>query len=193
MPKSNYRLATFLTLAAMCCGELEAKGKHPKTESAPTQDQIAIDSHIAAAAGPITRFVVTRHYDRTYVYAEREASQPLTLIDITDPSHPRVLSKPTLPIPSGDLLSVAGTAALTWSAATAKASPQTIRLLDFSDPAQPKVSKQFDNVTAVEKLPTGVILLANADGIWILSQHFADDPAVEDRYAKKVIYGESIY
>ena len=34
---------------------------------------------------------------------------------------------------------------------------------------------------------------ANADGIWILQQHFALDPEVEKSYAYKVIYGESMY
>ncbi len=39
----------------------------------------------------------------------------------------------------------------------------------------------------------GVILLANPDGIWILSQKLADDPDGDEQYAKKVIYGESRY
>jgi hypothetical protein len=53
------------------------------------------------------------------------------------------------------------------------------------------VTKQFDNVTAIQNVSGGVILLANTDGIWILSQHFAEDPAVEKSYAYKVVYGIS--
>jgi hypothetical protein len=64
--------------------------------------------------------------------------------------------------------------------------------MDFSDPAHPKVTKQFDGVTAIEKIGN-IILLANGDGIWVLSQRLAEDPAVDKRYANKVIYGESMY
>jgi hypothetical protein len=36
-------------------------------------------------------------------------------------------------------------------------------------------------------------MLANGDGVWIVSQHLADDPEEDTRYARKVIYGESMY
>jgi hypothetical protein len=65
--------------------------------------------------------------------------------------------------------------------------------MDLSDPASPKVTRQFDGVTAVEKLSSGLILLANQEGVWVLSQHLADDPKMGERYARKVIYGESMY
>jgi hypothetical protein len=173
---------------------LNAKDKHPKAKPAPPQDQIVVESQIANADGPVTRFVATRHYDRSYIYAEREAGKPVTLIDVTNPTHPLVLSQATFPVPAGNLLAVAGTAALAGDAAAEKApAPQTIRIMDFSDPAKPRVTKQFDNVTAIQNVSGGVILLANTDGIWILSQHFAEDPAVEERYARKVVYGESMY
>jgi hypothetical protein len=163
-------------------GELAAKDKDPKTGPAKSQDRIAIEAHIAFSDGPVTHFVATQHYGRSYVYAEREAGKPVTLIDITNPAHPRVLANTSLEAPSGSLLVVDGTAAPV----------QTIRLMNFSDPANPKVTKQFEGVTAVEKVGR-LTLLANGDGIWILSEHRAVDPSVDERYAKKIIYGESMY
>jgi hypothetical protein len=59
--------------------------------------------------------------------------------------------------------------------------------MDFSDPAHPKVTRQFDGVTAVERTH-GLILLANPEGIWILSEHLAEDPEVEAEYARRVVY-----
>lgn len=185
MRKANYRLATILMVAAVSGREGHAKAR----------DQIVIESRLTVAAGPITRFIATRHYGRSYVYAVRAAGLPVTLIDVTDPSHPRILSEAALPTPSSSLLAVVGTAALAGDAsAAAPAAAQTVRLMDFSDPNQPKVTKQFDNVTAIDTVQAGgITLVANSDGIWILSQHFAEDPAVEQRYAKKVVYGESMY
>ncbi len=184
MRKSNTRLATVLLVAAVCGWKLQAKDKH--------QDQIEIESHVAVGPGPVTRFIATRHYGRTYVYAVRGAGQPVTLIDVSDAKHPRILSEASLSTASSNLVAVAGTAALTSDASVARAA-QTIRLMDFSDPAQPKVTKEFDGVTAIESVSGGLTLVANAEGIWVLRQQLAEDPAVEERYAKKVVYGESMY
>ncbi len=183
-------LTPILVLASLCGTEAVAKDKHPKPEN---KDQIVVDAHLPVAGGPITRFVATHHYDRLYVYAERESGQTVTLLDVTQPAKPQILSEVAFPQSGAvNLLTVAGTAALSSDvkAEIKPATPQTLRLMDFSDPANPKVSKQFDRVTAVENIGGGVILLANADGIWILSQKFAEDPEEERRYAEKVIYGE---
>ena len=194
MRTANYQLTTILIAATMGASTVQAKDKHPKADSAQPQDQIVVEAHVANADGAITRFVATRHYNRSYIYVERAAGQPVTLLDITNPSRPEVLSKAAWPAPSGDLLAVAGTAALAGDAPVEKAATsQTIRIMDFSDPANPKVTKQFDRVTAIEKAAGGVILLANRDGIWILSQHLAEDPEAEKRYARKVLYGDSMY
>jgi hypothetical protein len=182
MKTGKMRATVALMATAAAGGELAAKDKHPKAAPAQPQDRIAIEAHIAFSDGPVTHFVATQHYDRSYVYAERGAGKPATLIDVTNPSHPRVLANSSPEAPLGDVLLVDGEAA----------PAQTIRLMNFSEPKNPKVTKQFEGVTAIEKVGR-LTLLANGEGIWILSEHRAQDPSVEDRYARKVIYGESMY
>ncbi|HEX4134179.1 MAG TPA: hypothetical protein VHY84_06115 [Bryobacteraceae bacterium] len=186
-----WTVTLFIVIAGI--PRLSAKEKHKP--AAPPQDQITVEAHIAVPGGPIARFTPTRHYDRSYVYAERGPGQPVTLLDVTKPAEPRILSQvASSNLASGNLVVVAGTAALSTSAPeAAKPVPQTIRLMDFSNPAAPKVTQEFTGVTAVEKLSNGLIMLADANGIWILSQHLADDPEMDERYARKVIYGESMY
>jgi hypothetical protein len=181
----NRRMAAILIGVAVSACEIEAKKKDPKPQAAAPQDQIVIDAHLPFTSGPITRFVVTEHYNHSYIYAEREPGKPVTLIDATKPGQPVVLSELT----SGSLVAVAGTAALETDAVPAAQSsrPQTIRIMDFSDPAHPKLTRQFDGVTAVER-SRGLILLANPEGIWILSEHLALDPAVEAEYAHRILY-----
>ena len=178
------KITSLLILAALT---LYAKDKHSN------QDEITVDARLSITDGPITRFVATRHYDRLYVYAERATGKPVTLIDVTNSAKPRVLSDSSVPAPSGTLLAVAGTAALAGDSAAPAPTNQTLRFIDFSNPTAPKVTRQFDHVTAVENVTANVILLANPDGIWILSRHLAEDPGVEERYARKVVYGESMY
>lgn len=172
----------------MACYPLAAKDK---TKKASPQDQISVDGHIATSGAPIVRFIATQHYGRTYVYAERGAGQPTTLVDITKTTQPVVLSQ----LDAGSLVAVTGTSALTGTAPTAPAAAVSgnIRIMDFSDPANPRVTRQFEGVTAVEHLGNGTILLANGEGIWVLSQHFASDPQEDERYERKVLYGDSAF
>lgn len=196
MRVSGYTAIALLLIAST----VSAKDKHKK-HSATDQDQISVAAHIAVPGAPILNFVATHHYDRSYVYAERGPGQPITLLDITKPDHPVVLSQfdtgamPADAQSATNLVAVAGTAAIstTAPAETGKPATQSIRLLDFSDPANPKVTKQFDGVTAVERVSSAVTLLANAEGVWILTSHLAEDPEEVERYARKVIYGESMY
>jgi hypothetical protein len=185
-------MATFLS-CAMGAVTLNAKTKHHHDE--PDQDQIAIQSHLQLAGAPITGFIATQHYSRSYVYAERGAGNPVALIDVTDTAHPVVVSEIPMAVGSSALLSVAGTAAIAGqSSASKEPAPQSVSIMDFSNPAQPKVTKTFDGITALERVSNGsVILIANKEGVWVLKQHFALDPKVEERYAREVVYGQSMY
>ena len=61
--------------------------------------------------------------------------------------------------------------------------------MDFSDPRNPKVAREFTGVTATSRDDRrGLIFIANGEGIWILQQHLAADPEVEKAYANYVLY-----
>jgi len=120
-------------------GQLAAKDK-PKQPNASPQDQISVSGHIIVSGGPILRFIATQHYDRSYVYAERATGQPITILDVTKPNQPVIVSQFDASSGTTNLVAVAGTAALSGtavtpvnsSADTAKPSVQTIRLMDLS-------------------------------------------------------------
>lgn len=176
----------------------QAKTKKAKPAAKDPQDSIEVVGHIAATGSPVTHFLFTQHYSSYYLYAEHQAGQGVTMIDVTKASKPAVLADmPTaLPGSSDNLSIVAGTAALVTSEPAPAAAPaaQTIRIMDFSDPTHPKVTHEFSGVTATSRDDRrGLIFVANAEGIWILQQHLAEDPEVEKAYANYVIYGSSMY
>jgi hypothetical protein len=155
--------------------------------------------HIPLTDGAVSRFLATQHYSSYYLYAEHDAGRTVTLIDVTKTSQPVVLADVSS-APNGgfdSLTLVAGTAALVTSEPAASAAPaatQTIRIMDFSDPQNPKVARVFAGVTAMSRdQGRGLIFVANADGIWILQQRLAQDPEVEKAYANYVLYGSSMY
>jgi hypothetical protein len=166
-----------------------------KNKKAPdvAKDEIAVVGHIPLTGGPVKRFLETQHYSSFYLYAEHEAGGSATLIDVTKTSHPAVLADVAYAPSSGSgsVSVVAGTAALVTSepAAPTSTSPQTIKIMDFSDPRNPKVAREFTGVTAMSRDDRrGLIFVANADGIWILQQHLALDPEEEKAYANYVLY-----
>jgi hypothetical protein len=178
---------------------LPAGAKNKKAATPGPLDQIDVVGHIPLTGGPVKRFLATQHYSSYYLYAEREAGGNSTLIDVTKTSQPAVLADvayaPTSG--SGSLAVVVGTAALVSSepaASTSPAAPQTLRIMDFSDPRNPKVAREFTGVTAMSRDDgRGLIYVANADGVWILQRHFAEDPEVQKAYEDYVIYGSSMY
>jgi hypothetical protein len=193
-------LGLFVTVAIFSASGLYAKDKHPKADP---QDAIEVVGHIPLTSGPVRRFLATQHYSSYYLYAEHEGGKTVTLIDVTKASRPTVLAEVAYPASansaSGDspsLSVVAGTAALVTSGPqpAAQPLPQTMRLMDFSDPQHPKVTREFTGITAMDRDDhRGLIFLANADGIWILHQALAEDPEIERAYDYYVTYGMSAY
>lgn len=185
--------AVLLLAGAILAPSATAKNKKPKAPD--PKDEIAVVGHIPLNGGPVKRFLATQHYSSYYLYAEREAGGALTLIDVTKTSQPAVLADVAYApnSGSGSLSVVAGTAALVSSepaAPTSAAPPQTIRIMDFSDPKNPHVAREFTGVTAMSRDDgRGLIFIADGDGIWILQRHLAEDPEVQKAYADYVLYG----
>jgi hypothetical protein len=172
----------------------QAKGKKPKPAPKDPSDSIEVVGHISLPDGPVTRFVATQHYSSYYLYAEHGNGKNVTLIDVTHIARPVVLAEVPYPVNGGSatLFEVAGTAALVSegaSAASPAPQPQTIRIMDFSDPLHSQVVREFTGVTSMSRDERrGLTFVANGEGIWILRQTYAEDPEVEKEYARRVLY-----
>ncbi len=181
-----------LALAATLAPSLPAKSKTPKPSATESKDEFQVVGHIPANGTTVSHFFTTQHFSSHYLYAEHDGGKGLTLIDVTHAGQPAVLAD--VPAASADatLAAVAGTAVLVSTDSTAPPAatdPQTIKIMDLSDPRNPKVAREFLGVTAVSRDDRrGLVYVANSDGIWILQQHLATDPAVEEEYARYVLY-----
>jgi hypothetical protein len=172
----------------------DARNKRPKPAPSEPTDEITVVGHIPPSSRPITRFTSTEHYSSYYLYAEHDAGKDITLIDVTRAAQPAVLADvPYAPDGGSErLVSVAGTAALVSTQQdnlAAARPPQTLRIMDFSDPQHPKIAREFTGVTAIGgDDQRGLVFVANSEGIWILQRHLAMDPKVEEEYARYVLY-----
>ena len=121
-----------------------ARSKGPKAAPSQPMDAIEVVGHIPLTNRAVTHFVCTQHYSSYYLYAEHGATKGITLIDVTKATQPSVLADvPYAPDGGSEgLVAVAGTAALvsTEQGDPAAAITQTLRVMDFSDPQQPKIA-----------------------------------------------------
>ena len=162
------------------------------------QDQIDVLANLPVSGGPVTRFVMTKHYSRSYLYLEH-SSHIVTLVDVTDASHPALLADVDMGGASGTLLTAAGDAALISSdgsapvasaaQAAAPAAEKTMTIVSFADKSHPQTIKQFRKVTCTALDDhRGLVFVANDEGLWILHRNPAEDPELQERYAHEVVY-----
>lgn len=151
-------------------------------------------AHLPLPAGRVDQLLLTRHYRRDYLYAECSSAKTATQLDVTDAGHPAILSGLSLlgsGFDSGVLLTVAGNAALVAGGsdpAQPATADRTIRVLSFADPQHPVVQREFHNVSSMTHDDgRGLIFLANSDGLWILQQRLAQDPAQEAQWEHDVL------
>jgi hypothetical protein len=190
---SSMCFAGSMLFGVLVCGSVAHAKDKTKVPPAPPKDEIQVVGHIPLIGGPVTRFESTQHYSSYYLYAEHDAGKSVTLIDVTKVARPVVLTDVSNAPGGGSesLLVVAGTAALVNSEpgtpAVAATAPQILKIMDFSDPAHPKVAREFAGVTAIGRSESrGLIFVANGDGIWILQQHLAEDPEMVKAYDEYV-------
>jgi hypothetical protein len=154
------------------------------------QDKIEVVGHIPLNGDPVEGLISTQHYSDHYLYVERQSGNTATLIDVTGVARPVILADVPYAPPGdpGKLLAAAGTSALvTDDRPSPVLKPRTVRIMDFSNPASPKVVREFAGITALSGDPSrGLVFLANPDGIWILHQSFALDPELEAAYAREI-------
>ncbi len=104
--------------------------------------KLQVVGHIPVTDGPVKRFLATQHYSSYYLYAEHDAGKNVTLIDVTKTAHPAVLADVAYPPAADPAVSRWSRAPRRWLAANRRPrhppTPQTIRIMDFSDPKIPK-------------------------------------------------------
>ena len=190
------RLSTPLLFAALVLSIstiYASERHHSKAHEDAAQDEIQVVGHIPVS-GPITQLLPTQHFSSFYLYAEHGPGKALTLIDVTKAASPSIVN--SLPYPaddsSGNLIAVAGMAGLAVDrqAPSKPVSPAVVRIMNFTDPSHPKIAREFQGVTAITTdNHRRLIFLADSEGIWILREHFAEDPEIVQEYSDYVQYG----
>jgi len=115
---------------------------------------------------------------KNYLYVQQASKQGFMIVDVTKPEQPNLLKRTVEPnkATSGNLQMVSPDVAIAEAperkpnTLTSSAHPtETVRVLDLSDPHNPKTLQEFTGVTSL--LPDGnhgLIYLTNGQGLWVL-------------------------
>jgi hypothetical protein len=157
----------------------------------PTQKANVI-AHLPLPGTPVSQLLLREQGSKQYLYVQQTAKEGFTVIDVTQPEHPSVVKNVNLPakgsdeklemLSSGlalaetpDSPSTGGTqhelSPAKSQTASGAVAPRTesIRVLDLSDPKNPRTLRTFDGVTKVlAEDARGLIYITNGEGLWIL-------------------------
>jgi hypothetical protein len=170
---STYALACSLVLLLAL---LASAGEQPTPK--PTDLPATVIGHLALPQATGSQMLLQKEGGKHYLYVQQAGKQGFMVVDVTSPERPNLLKRTAesnqstagnLEMVSPDI-AIAEAPEKTSSTLTSSShSTATVRVLDLSDPRNPKTLETFNKVTSL--LPDGghgLIYLTNNDGLWIL-------------------------
>jgi hypothetical protein len=146
----------------------------------PTEVPAKVIAHLVLKEAPGNEMLLQSKGDKQYLYVQKASKQGFTVIDVTKPVLPALVnqSDKSAETASGKLEIVGPDVGLAevpdknskGVIRNSDSPTETVKILDLSDPAHPKVLQTFTGVTSILQDPSrGLIYLANNDGLWILN------------------------
>jgi hypothetical protein len=144
----------------------------------PTDVPATVIAHLALPQATGSQMLLQRQEGKQYLYVQQSAKQGFMIVDVTKPERPALLKRTaeSNQATAGNLEMVSPDVAIakaperTPATLTSSSHPtETVRVLDLTDPRNPKTLETFNKVTSI--LPDGghgLIYLTNDEGLWIL-------------------------
>ena len=172
MVRQSLVLATIVF--ALPFSSASAKDQPPK----PTDVPATVIAHLALPQATGSQMLLQKENGRNYLYVQQAAKQGFMVVDVTKPDKPNLLKRTAesnqatagnLEMVSPDIAIAEAPEKKPTTLTSSKNPTETVRVLDLSDPRNPKTLQEFTGVTSL--LPDGghgLIYLANNQGLWIL-------------------------
>jgi hypothetical protein len=177
MTKQN-RYAPLELLVLTLCMALTSGAAAEEKIAKPQDVPATVIAHLPLPQATGNQMLLQRENAKQYLYVQQAAKQGFMIVDVTKPEKPSLLKRTveSNQSTSGNLEMVSPDVAIAEApeknptTLTSSNHPtETVRVLDLSDPRNPKTLETFNKVTSI--LPDGthsLIYLTNNDGLWIL-------------------------
>jgi len=153
-------------------------GASEQPAAKPTDVPATVIAHLPLPQATGNQMLLQKDNGRQYLYVQQSGKQGFMIVDVTKPERPNLLKRSAESNQSttGNLQIVSPEVAIaeapekTPTTLSSNNRPtETVRVLDLTDPRNPKTLDTFNKVTSL--LPDGghgLIYLTNNDGLWIL-------------------------
>jgi hypothetical protein len=152
-----------------------ADARHRAVKSA--EQPAIVVAKVALPGAPASQIFSEQIGGKQYLYIGGNSKEGFTLVDVTNPAKPGVINGLAWPkeISTGRVQMVGGGLALVEGPDSASlkadspASPRTVKVLDLSDPANPRVVLSFSGVTdTLDDEARNLVYITNGEELWIL-------------------------
>jgi hypothetical protein len=149
--------------------------------SKPTDVPATVIAHLPLPQATGSQMLLQKENGKQYLYVQQATKQGFMVVDVTKPEKPSLLkrSAESNQATTGNMEMVSPDVAIaeapekTPATLTSSSHPtETVRVLDLSDPRNPKTLETFTKVSGL--LPDGghsLMYLTNNEGLWILRYH----------------------
>jgi hypothetical protein len=165
--------AVWLVLFA-AAGSAIAKDQPPK----PTEVPATVIAHLPLPQATGNQMLLQKENGKNYLYVQQASKQGFMVVDVTKPEQPNLLKRTAesnqatagnLEMVSPDVAIAEAPERKPTTLSSSNRPTETVRVLDLSDPRNPKTLQEFNAVTSL--LPDGnhgLIYLTNSEGLWVL-------------------------
>jgi hypothetical protein len=155
---------------------LASASDQPATK--PTDLPATVIAHLLLPQATGSQMLLQKEKGKQYLYVQQATKQGFMVVDVTKPEKPSLLKRTaeSNQATTGNMEMVSPDVAIaeapekTPATLTSSSHPtETVRVLDLSDPRNPKTLETFTKVTGL--LPDGghsLMYLTNNEGLWIL-------------------------
>src|SRR5271154_5882041 len=144
----------------------------------PTDVPATVIAHLSLPQATGSQMLLQREDSKQYLYVQQAAKQGFMVVDVSRPDRPSLLKRTaeSNQSTSGNLQMVSPDVAIaeaperTPATLTSNNHPtETVRVLDLTDPRNPKTLETFNKVTSIlSDGRHGLIYLTNDEGLWVL-------------------------
>jgi hypothetical protein len=179
---SSGTLVLLTIVLVVTVSRASAKEHKPKGSGSGSQ----VVAHISfSGLSAVDMAMQKKPNDKYYLYVEHSEGQGISLIDISKPTHPRVVGVIPWPDPglsgrmsqTGALAIIAESEVFPMHSIT---SPDDLVLWDLSNPAAPRVVQKFSKVVKWLQDERKFIYVLNGDGLWVISEPVDRQPEQTD-------------
>jgi hypothetical protein len=163
-----------------------ASAKHRVAK--PALEPASVIAHLPLTGASVSQLMLQQHGSKQYLYVEQASKEGFAIVDVTKPEQPNVIRSESWPneASTGKLQMVGGRLGLAEASETAATETvsrtETLKVLDLSDPANPRTILTFSGVTStLADDARNLVYITNSEGLWILKHQSEQAASSEPR------------